>query len=195
MDLLLQLWGGGFYLLNKVFLALAEGQAAAPQRRLRIVGWVVYILGVPAWVIILVDKHDWIAAAIEAGGLPAMCFGLLHVYHGAASSWRRLDRFAAFCSYGALSLGIGYSLYDYGGLNSFSQLLEAGVMVGFLLGSYLLAKQKLSGWLLFMLMNLSMAALMALQDRPLLALQQLVSLGFVTFGFATASRAARNRGR
>lgn len=58
MDVFLQLWGGLFYLANKMLFSLAEAQRSAQrQRRLKIVGWSIYILGVPPWVIILVG-HD-----------------------------------------------------------------------------------------------------------------------------------------
>ena len=183
MDLILQIWGGGLYLLNKIFFAVAEGRGEAVKRNLRIVGWVVYLLGVPAWVIILVGKHNWIAASIEAGGVPAMLFGLYNVSRNPEIPNRTFDLFASFCTYAFLLFGIGYSLYDYGGLVSLSQVLEIGVMIGFLVGSYLLAKKNLNGWLFFMLMNVSMATLMFMQHKPLLAAQQLMSLCFVVYGF------------
>jgi hypothetical protein len=82
-------------------------------------------------------------------------------------------------------------LYDYGGLVAVSQLLEISAMTGFLLGSYLLAKNDLNGWLLFMLMNGSMAALMFIQHKPILTVQQLISLGFVAYGFIIAVKTRR----
>ena len=188
MDLLLQAWGGGLYLLNKVFFALAEGRPEAAKRKLRIIGWTVYILGAPAWVIILVSKHDWIAASIEAGGVPAMLFGLLNVCRNNDSPNKTLDLITSLFTYAALLFGVGYSLYDYGGITSWTQILEIGVMIGFLIGTYLLAKKNSYGWLFFMLMNASMAALMFLQHNPLLSLQQLVSLCFVIYGFRVALR-------
>ena len=192
MDLFLQVWGGGFYLLNKVFFALAEGKREKFRRRLRIFGWAIYILGVPAWVLILVGKHDWIAASIEAGGVPAMLFGLYNAYQKTAAHHKTFDLIAGLFTYAALILGISYSLYDYGGLTSCTQLLEIGVMLGFLVGSYLLAKKNRYGWLFFMLMNTSMALLMLLQEKPLLSIQQLISLCFVIFGFLVAFRISRN---
>ncbi len=191
MDLILQVWGGGLYLLNKVFFALAEGRERSAKRTLRIVGWVVYILGVPAWVIILVSHHDWIAASIEAGGVPAMLFGLYNVYQDQERPNQVFDYIAALFTYASLIFGVGYSLLDYGGITSGSQLLEIGVMVGFLVGSYLLAKKNAYGWAFFMLMNGSMAALMFLQHKPLLAIQQLLSLGFVIYGFTAALKSAK----
>jgi len=193
MDLFLQVWGGGLYLLNKVFFALAEGRPEATKRKLRIVGWTVYILGVPAWVIILVGKHDWIAASIEAGGVPAMLFGLLNACQNTGSHNKTLDLITSLFTYAALIFGVGYSLYDYGGITSGSQILEVGVMVGFLLGSYLLAKKNSYGWIFFMLMNASMASLMFLQHKPLLSIQQLVSLCFVIYGFTAAMKTSRDR--
>ena len=191
MDLVLQLWGGSFYLLNKILLALAEGKRADVQRRLRILGWVVYLLGVPAWVIILMGKHNWIAASIEAGGVPAMLFGLVNVYQNKTAPDKTLDRLTSAITYTFIILGVCYSLYDYGGLVAVSQLLEISAMTGFLLGSYLLAKNDLKGWLLFMLMNGSMAALMLIQHKPILTAQQLVSLCFVAYGFLMAVRTAK----
>lgn len=191
MDLFFQIWGGGFYLLNKIFFALAEGKRATLKRNLRIIGWVVYILGVPAWVIILVGKHDWIAASIEAGGVPAMLFGLFNVYQNSEKHNDTFDLIAKVFTYTFLIFGVSFSLYDYGGIVSLSQLLELGVMVGFLVGSYLLAKNVVYGWLFFVLMNVSMASLMLVQDKPLLAFQQLASLCFVVYGLVVALKTRR----
>ena len=184
MDIFLQSWGGGFYLLNKILFALAEGKKQKTKRQLKIAGWVVYLAGVPAWVIILISKHDWIAASIEAGGVPSMLFGLHTVYQNSYSPNRTFDRIASIFTYGFILIGVGYSVYDYGGVTSLSQVLEIGVMIGFLLGSYLLAKSNATGWLLFMLMNASMAFLMIVQQKPLLSAQQVFSLCFVIYGFS-----------
>lgn len=188
MDVVLQVWGGGFYLLNKIFFAFAENRSEQVTRQLRIAGWSVYLLGVPAWVIILIGKHDWIAASIEAGGMPAMLFGLFNAYQGAAVLNKYFDRIVALITYAFVGLGIGYSLYDYGGLTSFSQLLEVGLVVGFLLGSYLLAKKNSAGWFFFMLMNISTGSLMLLQNKRLLAAQQMISLCFVLYGLSQARK-------
>lgn len=193
MDLGYQIWGGGLYLLNKIFLALAEGKSEAIQRKLRIAGWLFYLLGVPAWVIILISKHNWIAASLEAGGVPAMLFGLFNVYQNKATPNKILDALTSACTYGFVIFGVGYSLYDYGGIVAVSQVLEIGAMIGFLIGSYLLAKNDLNGWLLFMLMNGSMAALMFLQHKPILMVQQLASLCFVAYGYMIAVRAPGHR--
>jgi len=189
MDLLLQVWGGGFYLLNKIFFALSEGRSKPAKRQLKLFGWAIYILGVPAWVIILIGKHDWIAASIEAGGVPAMLFGLYNAYQQPEIPNKLLDAIASFFTYFFLILGVSYSVYDYGGITSLSQLLEIGVMIGFLIGSYLLAKNNVYGWMFFMLMNGSMGTLMLIQNKPILAVQQSVSLCFVIYGFTVAVRA------
>ena len=191
MDLILQIWGGVFYLTNKICFALAEAEEKNRKRQLKIIGWIIYILGVPAWVIILIIKHDWIAASIEAGGIPAMLFGLYNVYKNSEKSHRFFDIIASFFTYAFIIFGTSYSLYDYGGITSISQLLEIGVMIGFLLGSYLLAKNKIYGWLFFMLMNGSMGTLMIIQNKPILAFQQAVSFCFVVYGFITATKNSR----
>ena len=191
MDLVLQIWGGLFYLTNKICFALAEGKEKNRKRQLKIIGWTIYILGVPAWVAILIIKHDWIAASIEAGGIPAMLFGLYNVYKNSEKPNSFFDIIASFFSYAFIIFGTSYSLYDYGGITSISQLLEIGVMIGFLLGSYHLAKNKTYGWLFFMIMNGSMGTLMIIQNKPILAIQQTVSLCVVVYGFITAIRVSR----
>lgn len=188
MDLFLQIWGGSFYLSNKILLAIAESKNKKTKRRLKLLGWWIYILGVPAWVIVLATKQNWIAASIEAGGVPSMLLGLYSVYKQSNTTPKRLGLVAKLVTYAAITLGISYSVYINGGINSASQLLEIGVMVGFLLGSYLLALNHSTGWLFFILMNGSMATLMFIQDKPILSMQQLCSLCFVVYGFIAAVR-------
>ena len=188
MDIALQFWGGGFYLINKIFFALAEGKKQNIKRKLKLYGWAIYILGVPAWVLILLSKQNWIAASIEAGGIPSMFLGLYTVYKNSKLPNSIFDKVASFFTYGSIALGVSYSLFDYGGITSFSQVLEMGVMLGFLLGSYLLAKNNRTGWLFFMLMNGSMATLMFIQNKPLLTAQQIVSLSFVIYGFRASRK-------
>lgn len=191
MELFLQAWGGGFYLLNKILFAFAEGKKRKTKRLLKITGWSVYLLGVPAWVVILVIEHDWIAASVEAGGVPSMFLGLFTAYQQSGSRHKTLDFTATTFTYSFLIIGTGYSIYDYAGITSISQVLEIFAMIGFLLGSYLLAKNNLKGWLFFMLMNGSMASLMFIQQKYLLSIQQLISLCFVIYGFAMALKSRK----
>ena len=186
MDISLQIWGGACYLLNKIFLSRAEG--TRDNRKWRIFGWSVYLVGLPAWVIILVIKHDWMAAAIEVGGAPAMALGLVAALKGLEQTPRLLKKSAEMFAYGLLIVGVVYSLYDFGGITSFSQVLEIGAMAGFLVGTYLLAKKNPTGWLCFMLMNASMGTLMAIQAKPILAIQQAISFCFVLLGFSRSRR-------
>src|SRR3989344_2628644 len=74
MEILLQLWGGLFYLFAKIFLARAEGEENSKWRTW---GWITYLLGVPPWVIILALNQNWIAMALEAGGIPAIILGII----------------------------------------------------------------------------------------------------------------------
>ena len=189
MTLILQIWGGIFYLLNKALFALAEGRSEKSYRNFKVCGWFFYIIGVPAWVIILFGHNDWIAGSIEAGGIPAMFLGLYNAYHyNKRATGRAVNIFIRLCTYGSLVLGLGYSVIHNGGIVSLSQILEIGVMIGFLLGGYLLAKNNDSGWLFFMLMNLSMAGLMMVQGKSILMVQQLMSLSFVVYGFVQSRK-------
>jgi len=176
----LQWLGGGFYLLNKVFLSFSERARNRGDeivaRRWRISSWVVYLAGLPAWVIIFVSWRNWIAASVEASGAPAMVLGLIIAYCGTTKKPPRwLDHLALFC----IPLGFAYSLYDFGGLKVINQWLEIGLVVGFLVGTYLLAKERARGYLWYVLMHVTCGWLMWIQGYPWLFLQQVVSLGFI----------------
>jgi hypothetical protein len=188
MDLILQIWGGGFYLINKVLFSVAEAKPAEIKKSIKIKAWIIYILGVPAWVTILIGHQNWIAASIEAGAIPAMLLGLYNTYYDNKKHNRWFNRIVACSTYGSLAFGLIYSMVTHGGIVSVSQILEIGVMMGFLLGSYAIAKNNPVGWLFFMLMNLSMASLMLLQDKPILMVQQLVSLFFVVYALIQSRR-------
>ncbi|MFP3043791.1 multidrug transporter [Treponema primitia] len=186
MDIFLQIWGGSAYLLAKILLSHAEG--LRDDRIWRMAGWSMYLFGLPAWVILLAGRRNWIAAANEVGGGPSLLLGLL-------LAWKRLDRAPKFfdwavriVTYIMIVLGTVYSLYSFGGLTAFSQALEIGVTIGFLLGSFLLAGKNPAGWLFYGLMVISMGSLMFIQGKIILIIQQGVSLVFVISGFARALR-------
>ncbi len=182
MNILLQIWGGGFYLGNKVFLALGEGRHES--NLFKILGWACYLIGLPAWVMILSLERNWIAAAIELGSAPSMIYGLLVAWHGIEKAQTSVfASLSIWFVYALIPLGVGYSLYDYGGLVSLTQFFEISAVVGFLGGTYLLAKNTRTGWLLFIVMNASMGLLMYVQQNYILSAQQLISLGFVVMGY------------
>jgi len=186
LEIILQIWGGGCYLANKVCFAFSEGVETDTGNRTRVLGWVAYILGVPAWVIILVGNQNWIAASIEAGGLPAMFLGLYVSWTRGKKPRKRIYTLVTTLTYTALAFGVANSFYVHGGITSVSQFLEIGVMFGFLLSGYYIAKQNPVGWLYFMLGNISMAALMYIEGAPILMMQQLISLLFVIYGYRKA---------
>jgi hypothetical protein len=187
---LLQLLGGVFYLLNKVFLSFSERARSRSDefnaRRWRITAWFVYLLGLPPWVLIFIAERNWIAASVEAAGLPAMLLGLTNAVRGTAHDppgW--LDHLALVC----IPFGFAYSLYDFGGLTTPNQWWELSLVVGFLFGTYLLAKEQPSGYLWYVLMHVSCGWLMYIQNYPWLFFQQLLSLVFI----ADAYRLARKK--
>ena len=178
INLLLQLWGGAFYLLNKFFFSRAERSLTFPaQQRQRLWAWISYLAGLPPWVIIFVTEHNWIAAAVETSGVPAMLMGLNHARQGQsqlqAHPW--LDRLARVMVF----IGLTLSLYDFGGITTLNQWLELGVATGFLLGTYWLAKERPQGYFWLIVGNVTAALLMMKQGYFLLMMQQLTSLGFV----------------
>ncbi len=189
MIIFLQIWGGLCYLFAKILLAKAEGGNA--NSRFRTLGWIIYLIGVPAWVIVLSLDHNWIAATVEAGGAVTMLLGIVYIWKKWEEIPKILDRGIRTFVFILILTGITYSLYDLRGITSISQILELGVMAGYLIGTYLLAKQNRKGWLWFMLMNTSMGVLMGMQGRWIFSLLQVVSLYFVTLGFIRSKKSKR----
>jgi len=161
LDLFLQIWGGTGYLLAKILLAIAEGKEDG--RRLRIFGWLSYLLGIPAWVIILASKNDWAFASNDIGSIPAMILGIITAWRGNKQVNKKYDRFVKIFTVFMIIIGITYSIYHFHGITTISQVLEILVIIGFLGGSYLLAKKNLNGWLLFAAMCVCVVILMSLQ--------------------------------
>lgn len=187
----LQWIGGGCYLLNKAFFAAAERTHTRGDvvraRRWRIASWVVYLAGLPPWVIIFVGWRNWIAASVEASGAPSMLLGLILALRGDTRNppvW--LDRVALAC----IPLGFAYSLYDFGGLTVLNQWLEIGLTSGFLVGTYQLARDRASGYLWFVLMHVTCGWLMEIQGYPWLLAQQVASLGFIVYAYVVRRRRA-----
>jgi hypothetical protein len=180
-DLVLQIWGGAGYLAAKILLALAEGIRG--NRTLRITGWVAYLAGIPAWVILLGLQKNWVVAAIDIGSIPSMLLGIIRAWKQEPQVNKAFDVFVKYFTLVMIIAGISYSMYYFHGITTFSQILEIVVTFGFLSGSYLLAKNNSGGWLLFALMCLCMLMLMLLQGKMVLVCQQGVSLVVVIFGY------------
>lgn len=184
-DNLLQIWGGLFYLLNKICFSRSERESdVVNKKRWRIKSWIVYLAGLPAWVIVFVSERNWIAATVETGGAPAMTFGLIVATRGDGLESAWLNVLAKLCVFA----GLGLSLYEYGGITNVSQLLELGIASGFLVGTYLMAHNSRHGYLWLILGNMSCAALMGLEGYYILAGQQLFSLVFVTDAYVIRSK-------
>lgn len=186
MELLLQIWGGSAYLLNKICFSRAERSAdARANRTWRLWSWGVYLAGLPAWVVVFSARHNWIAATVEAGGAPAMLVGFLVALRGHGGEPKWLDALARY----AVVVGLGASCYDFGGITTVNQVLELLIAAGFLMGTYLMAKDRIAGCFWFMLGNVACAVLMGIQGDTVLMLQQAVSLVFVADAYRMRRRA------
>jgi len=184
VDLFLQIWGGIGYLLAKILLAVAEGMNNG--RKLRIIGWFSYLLGIPAWVILLAGKNNWVVAAIDLGSVPSMILGIVIAWKQNNQINKMADIFVKAFTFLMIITGTFYSVYYFHGITTFSQILEILITFGFLSGSYLLAKNNPNGWLLFALMCTCMGILMLIQDKVILVFQQGISLVVVIVGYIRA---------
>ena len=187
IDIFLQLWGGGFYLINKILFSFSESKNHNIKNTFKQYAWSAYIIGAPAWIILLIDKNDWIAASIELGGIPAMLLGLYKTCYKVQAN-QNIENTVKYITYSVILLGLVLSFQHYGGINSLSQFLELGASIGFLMGTYLMSQNNFKGYLYFMLMNINMALLMGLQDKYILMTQQFISLLFVIYGYIQSSK-------
>ena len=183
MDIL-QIWGGLFYLLQKVGLSVAEGaKNKALARRLRITAWAIYIAGLPPWLVILTQQRNWIAASVEASGFPAMVLGLVFAIEDKRKDPPMWLNIVALI--GVLT-GLRYSFYDFGGITIINQWLEIVLSVGYLVGTYLLALKKPAGYLWYIPMHVACAWLMWMEGMPWLFWAQVISLVFILSAYRTA---------
>ncbi|WP_319584312.1 hypothetical protein [uncultured Pseudodesulfovibrio sp.] len=188
MDILLQIWGGSSYLLNKICFSRAERSTAPDVNKAwRLRSWAIFLIGLPAWVTVFILEHNWIAASVEAGGAPAMLMGFIIALRGRGREPRWLDYLARF----AVVFGLAASIYDFGGITTLTQVFELLVAAGFLIGTYLSAKNDVNGYFGFILGNLSCAALMCSQGYYIFMAQQLVSLAFVADAYRARQKAGR----
>jgi hypothetical protein len=190
VSLFLQIWGGIAYLLAKILLSYAEG--LSDDRKWRMAGWAAYVAGLPAWIILLASKQTWIACAVEAGGAPALILGLVIAWKRITHINKTIDWCIKIFTYLMIVLGISYSIYDFKGITTLTQVLEIGVTFGFLLGTYLLAKKKSAGWLLFAEMLICMCIIMLIQGNFILVVQQALSLVIAIIGFVRSCKRIKN---
>ena len=112
---------------------------------------------------------------VESAGIPAIFLGLFGAIYGLEKErpWLKI------VSYVAAAIGVVASVADRGVPNSLAQLMELGSVVGFVVGTCLLARERISGYFWYLVMNASMGWLMFEQGYPLLGWQQIISLAFV----------------
>lgn len=191
LNILLQIWGGMFYLLNKLFFSKAERAVnQRHQQKWRLRAWASYLIGLPPWVFIFISERNWIAAAVESSGVPAMVIGLsaARQVHTQLHTFVWLDHLAKLM----IMIGLGLSFYDFGGFVTLHQFLELGIAAGFLMGTYLLAKTKPQGYFWLTLGNMSAALLMMRQGYFLLMMQQIISLGLVIDAYRVQRRKVKD---
>ena len=181
MDIFLQLWGGINYLLSKILIVRAE--FLQNDRNLRLAGWITYLLGVPAWVILLASKQNWIAAASETAGTPAILFGIVMTWKQSTQPNKYIDWAIRIFTGVMIVLGVIVSVYTFKGIRTFSQVLEIIIICGFLVSNYLLAKRNPFAWMVFMIVIIFMGTLQLIQNKPILFVQQILSFITVTIGF------------
>jgi len=178
----LQLLGGGLYLLNKVFLLLMEKRGLGREDNAfwfwKKWAWGVYLLGLPPWLVFFYLEQNWIFFCIEAGGAPAMLCGFIN-----SMSQRDAPRWLERIAIAAVPFGIALSLWDLGLSRWPTQLLEVAGSAGFLVGTYLLYKERLVGYRWFMLMNLATGILVGIQGYSILCGMQAASIGIIALAY------------
>jgi hypothetical protein len=179
MNIIIQLWGGIFYITAKILLSYSEGKM---NYKFRLYGWIIFIIGLPAHIMIFILNGNWIALAAEASGGLSIILGIIYIKKKIP---RLVDNFIKTFTFVIITIGIIYSIYKFRSIATF--LLEIGVMTGFLIGTYLLAKKNFNGWLWFMLMSLSTGIIMIMsKGKLIMVFYNVVSFCLSFFGFLRA---------
>lgn len=181
---LLQIWGAAFYLLNKVFWALAERKGKEKGRKLHICAWVSYLAGHPAWWAAFALKHNWIVFGLGIGGLPSTILGLVIAVRGQGKDPLWLKSLALISA----AVGFYFSIHEMGGIVNLRQGAEIGMSVTYLVGTYLLAIKKPAGYISFILLNIFSLSLMWSQGYLIMAIQQILSIFFLLDAYIATRR-------
>jgi hypothetical protein len=189
METFLQWWGGIGYLLSKIFIVRSEFLENGKNSRL--IGWFAYLVGMPAWIILLLSRQNWIASAVEIAGIPSVILGIVLTWKQNNNPNKYIDGSIRVFIALVILLGVVSSIYTFGGIKTFSQVLEILIIFGILLSNYLLARKNPFGWLTFTLGLTSTSILMYIQNKPILCIQQLVSLIPVIIGFVVCMKKAK----
>jgi hypothetical protein len=182
---LLQIEGGLFYLGHKVFTWKFEqtenNTEQAESNKWLIWAWTSYLIGTPGIIGAFLIQHNWIFAALEFGGIPMMVLGLRFARRGMSvdqikPEMKRLEPIL----WVSIVVGIGYSLWYFGTLLNFTQLLEIGGSGAYLVGSLLQAKkQNGPAYRAYLIMIIVTGTLCGVERMFILAVQQVISFGFV----------------
>lgn len=188
MSTLMQIIGGVFFLLNKIFFSVGERQRykGANYQKWRIIAWVSYIIGLGPWVIIFIWERNWIAASVETSGLPSMVLGLIIALRGGDT--QKVPTWLKRLAFLFVPIGIGISVWDFGGFTSLSQGLELGLVIGYAIGTYQLANEEEIGYLWYVLMHVCCGVLMLIQNYHWLMWQQVFSLAFIADAYIMSQR-------
>ena len=183
---ILQIVGGVFYLLNKVFQSIAERQDILTKQKLwKLWSWYMILAGLPAWIIIFVLKDNWIILGLELCGGIGVIFGIVTMttfYSQTQPQW--LDRISTVI----MTSGVCISINTFGGLNTWNQFFELIASIGFLVGIWLLTKDNRLGYLCFIIMNISAGALVYNQKLYFLTVLQLISMVFSLDAYTQAKK-------
>lgn len=183
-NLFLQLWGS-LYLLNKIFFSIGERTFNAQnKKKWFILAWITFLIALPAWVILFILKNNWIAVTVEVGAAPSMVVGLFIAWRGKGTEPYWLHWFSKI----AALFGLLVSFYNFGGITSLNQILELGIAIGFLIGTYQLANKNPDGYIWFVLEKISCAILMGYENCFILTIQQVMSLLFILDAYFSNKR-------
>jgi len=189
METFLQWWGGIGYLISKIFIVRSE--FLENGRNSRLIGWFAYLVGMPAWIFLLLSRQNWIASAVEIAGIPSVILGIVLTWKQSNNPNKYIDGSIRVFIGLVILLGVVSSIYTFGGIRTFSQVLEILIIFGILISNYLLARKNPFGWLTFTLGLTSTSILMYIQGKMVLCVQQLVSLIPVIIGFIVCMKKAK----
>lgn len=190
-EVIYQILGGVFYLLNKKFLSLGErdGKKVLWGFNFKTWSWISFIMGLPFWLILFFIEKNYIALALESSAIPSLILGLINSKGLNKKEPFWIKYFVIF----SVILGLYFSISHYGGLKNLTQISEIIMVSTFLVGTYYLAKGKNIGYVYYIFMHLSCIYLMYLNNFWFLLIQQIISIRYVIDAYTNSKEFEINK--
>lgn len=191
MEALLLITGGSLYLSSKTFLFSGElSKDEMKSKESRLLSWIFCLTASMPIFFWFLNHGNYIASLIIlASGFVAAIHILM-----TAMNWKESAKKTTIATCIIVATSLPFSLHEFQGITTQTQMIEIAMAVGFLFGTYLLGIRDVRGHLGIAVMDVSSGALFFIQGYNLMAFQQAISVCLV-IGTLFVNIPRKKRGR